>query len=97
MPFADVRKGAELFRSGSNGSWLEPSETPEPGDIVFFDWDEEADEDSGSADHVGVAAAVDEARQEVVVIEGNRDGAVKTHLYTMSDRAILGYGVLRWK
>ena len=85
--YADV----EEFRSSFNiVSWK--THTPDPGDIVFFDW---VVNDTGYAQHVGVVTSVKNGM--VHTIEGNADGEVARRVYMLDDPCILGYGVLSWK
>ena len=67
------------------------TESPEPGDLVFFDWQAPYDD----PEHVG---AVTEARDGYVyTIEGNSNGKVEYRCYALDDPRILGYGILNWK
>ena len=95
--FASVEKGMELFTDGTNGTWLNADEKPLPGDLIFFDWEEEGDEDHGKPDHVGIITRIDKEAGTVSTIEGNCDGEVKEQTYTSDDPRIMGYGVLGWK
>ncbi len=66
---------------------------PAPGDLVFFDWDQD-----GSADHVGFVCEVTEATEnetaKIRTIEGNKSDCVKYDSYDADDGSILGYGEL---
>lgn len=91
--FADVDEGMEKFKDGSYGKWREPNDEenkPIPGDYVFFDWDRDSD-----PDHVGAVLCVE--GDFLYTIEGNSGGRVAVQRYPLSDKRIVGYGVLNWK
>lgn len=84
--FANVEEFMGDFKT--KGFWK--SETPQPGDIIFFDWD-----GKGDADHVGAVLLV--SGDAVYTIEGNSAGMVALRKYSLTDERILGYGVLSWE
>lgn len=86
--FADVDKGMKGFKDSR--MWRERGATPIPGDYVFFDWDGKSD-----PDHVGAVLCVE--GNFLYTIEGNSGGRVAVHRYPLSDKRIVGYGVLNWK
>lgn len=89
--FADVDKGMKGFKDSR--MWRERGDTnnkPIPGDYVFFDWDGKSD-----PDHVGAVLCVE--GNFLYTIEGNSGGRVAVHRYPLSDKRIVGYGVLNWK
>lgn len=88
--FANVDEGMEKFKNGSYGQWRERGETPIPGDYVFFDPDGGKD-----PDHVGAVLCV--KGDYLYTIEGNSGGKVAVNRYPLSDKRIVGYGVLNWK
>lgn len=90
--FANVDDGMKLFRDGdgSYGQWRKRGTTPIPGDYVFFDWDGGTD-----PDHVGAVLCVE--GDFLYTIEGNSGGRVAVNCYPLSDKRIVGYGVLNWK
>lgn len=91
--FAKVDDGMKLFR---DGQWRDSGATPIPGDYVFFDWDGRNDPDGGKdPDHVGAVLCVKDGY--LYTIEGNSGGRVAVHRYPLSDKRIVGYGVLNWK
>lgn len=94
-PFASVETGLTLFTDETNGAWRDGGEKPLPGDLVFFDWDEEGSEDHGAPDHVGVVTRRDAAT--LYTIEGNCDGRVSACRYDIDDPRIMGFGALNWK
>ena len=76
--------------------WRERGATPIPGDYVFFDWDGGTDPDGGKdPDHVGAVLCVE--GNFLYTIEGNSGGRVAVNRYSLSDKRIVGYGVLNWK
>ena len=85
--FATVDRGVEWFRD--RDMWLEPDGDPQPGDLIFFDWDGD-----GSAEHVGAVMTATEGT--VTTIEGNSGGTVRSDTYLRSLSGILGYGALPW-
>lgn len=88
--FADVDKGMAVFKA--QVKWRDRGATPIPGDYVFFDWDGGTDPDP---DHVGAVLCVKDGY--LYTIEGNSGGRVAVQRYLLSDRRIVGYGVLNWK
>ena len=95
--FADVDKGMKGFKDSR--MWRERGDTnnkPIPGDYVFFDWDGRNDPDGGKdPDHVGAVLCVE--GNFLYTIEGNSGGRVAVNRYPLSDKRIVGYGVLNWK
>lgn len=65
---------------------------PVPGDLIFFDWEEDENYDP---QHVGAVIAV--ADGWVYTIEGNSGNRVAVCRYASDDPTILGYGKLQWK
>lgn len=60
------------------------SHLPRPGELVFFDWDGDAEQD-----HVGIVEAV--TANQITVIEGNTSNRVDRKVYARTSRHILGY------
>lgn len=78
------------------GCW-EESDTRRPrvGDIIFYDWgDNGVGDNTGSPDHVGIVAHVN--GNDLVVIEGNKHGAVAERLISVNGKYIRGYGVPKY-
>lgn len=75
------------------GCWVEDdSFLPEPGDVVFYDWDDSGvGDNTGSSDHVGLV--VDVRGDEITVIEGNKSDAVAYRTMQRNGRYIRGYAV----
>lgn len=72
------------------GIWVEADDhVPGVGDWVLYNWDAKAEgDDRGAADHVGVVIAVGE---ELLVVEGNCDNAVKLRHVPLNWRMIRGF------
>ena len=69
------------------GQWRDKNYIPEPGTIIYFDW-----EPDGSPDHVGIVEYCD--GNYVHTIEGNTRGDVcKQNVYAVGEYDIYGYGV----
>ena len=73
-------------------AWVEADDyRPRPGDIIFWDWqDDGIGDNTGAADHVGIVETVSEKR--LTVIEGNKGGAVARRKLVLNGRYIRGYG-----
>lgn len=78
--------GVEWFKS--NNQWLENTETPQPGMIIFFDW--AYDGIDGNSDHTGIVEKVENG--QVYTIEGNSGDECREHYYPIGHREIMGYG-----
>ena len=68
--------------------WLDGSEEPEAGMIIFFDW--ASDGLDGSGDHTGIVEKVEGGT--VYTIEGNSGDKVCENQYSIGNKEILGYG-----
>lgn len=75
------------------GVWIEDeSVIPEPGDIVFYDWQDDGNGDNKeSSDHVGIVESVDIDNKEFVVIEGNYDRSVKRRNLKFNQKYLRGF------
>ena len=83
--FSYCDDGVAWFQS--QGRWKGRTETPQPGDLIFFDWDHD-----GHANHVGI---VESSEAGIVhTIEGNSGDKCRQHSYEQTDHAIVGYGTL---
>ena len=85
--FAGCGVGVQWFKD--RGLWQDRSYEPRPGDIIFFDWNDEYGQD-GSADHVGIVEKVEGG--VVYTIEGNSGDRCQENHYTVGYYEILGYG-----
>lgn len=82
--FSGVIQGINWFKAV--GEWKEAGFVPNPGDIIFFDW-----ENDGSADHVGIVERVE--NNKVYTVEGNSTGdTCRQKEYSINSNVIFGYG-----
>ena len=84
--FALVSDGADWFVL--RDQWRLVGDTPEPGDLIFFDWEQD-----GSRDHVGIVTAV--VNDKVFTVEGNSSDLCRQKRYALDDPVIYGYGVIK--
>jgi hypothetical protein len=67
--------------------------TPIPGDLVFFDWEQD-----GLSDHVGIVYEITDATEtesaKLRTIEGNSSNCVQICTYDLDDGRLLGYSML---
>lgn len=84
----DTAKWYDKFATGVNGSYLTAPEGYEPqtGDIVFFQKEKEETDDQ-----MGIISSYDKEKNEIKVIEGNSDNAVKENKYAADDKHITAY------
>lgn len=86
--FAGCIQGSDWFKE--RGLWQDNSYEPRPGDIIFFDWDDESGQD-GLPDHVGIVQKVEDGR--VYTVEGNSGDECRQNSYPIGYYEIYGYGV----
>ena len=84
--FALVSDGADWFVL--RDQWRLMGDTPEAGDIIFFDWDQD-----GARDHVGIVTAV--VDDNVYTVEGNSSDLCRQKRYSIDDPVIYGYGIIK--
>jgi len=82
--FAWCPSGVQWFK-GRDG-WQDSGYTPRPGDIIFFDWEQD-----GECDHVGIVESVVDGK--VNTIEGNTGDSVAWRSYDLGSVKIYGYGI----
>ena len=70
--------------------WIEATDIPITGDIIFFDWAKDGID--GSSDHVGIVEYYDIEKNIVHTIEGNSNDECKQREYSKDDNQIMGYG-----
>ena len=84
MPkFAACNDGIEWFKKKEQ--WIESTDIPITGDIIFFDW-----EGDGHSDHVGIVEYVEDG--VVHTIEGNSNDSCARRQYSVDSNDICGYG-----
>ena len=78
------------------GAWVEnENRTPNPGDILFYDWQDNGNGDNtGWPDHVGIVEKVEGGK--ITVIEGNYSNSVKRRTIAVNAKNIRGYGVPKY-
>lgn len=83
--FSGCQNGIDWFKV--RGQWQTANYTPQPGDIIFFDWEQD-----GKVNHVGVVEKVE--NNKVYTIEGNstNDSCLQKN-YDINSKSILGYGL----
>lgn len=88
--FASCNAGISWFRE--RNQWADSSSnfTPEPGMLIFFDWNHDGQD--GSSDHVGIVERVENNR--VYTVEGNYNNRVAQTSYPLDHYEIMGYGIL---
>lgn len=76
--------------------WVEnENRTPKPGDIIFYDWDDNGKGDNkGWSDHVGIVEKV--SGSTITVIEGNYSNSVKRRTVKTNEKCIRGYAVPKY-
>ena len=92
MPkFAGCVQGSRWFKD--RGRWHDKSYTPNPGDIIFYDWDDPggfSGPQDGLPDHVGIVEKVENGR--VYAVEGNSGDKCCQRSYPVGYYEIYGYG-----
>lgn len=78
------------------GVWVENDAiTPNPGDIIFYDWDDNGVGDcTGGVEHTGIVEKV--VGGTITVIEGNYANAVKRRTLKVNGKYIRGYGMPKY-
>ena len=84
--FAVTSDGINWFKA--RGQWLDKDDTPEAGDIVFFDWEQD-----GGDDHVGIVTGVSDDR--VYTVEGNSTDMCRIKSYEIGAKVLIGYGHIK--
>lgn len=90
--FAGCVQGSRWFKE--QGLWCDKSFTPNPGDVIFFDWDAPggfSGPQDGIPDHVGIVERVENGR--VYTIEGNSGDKCCQRSYPVGYYEIYGYGL----
>ena len=85
-PECGVERHIELFKKA--GIWIEDgSITPQPGDLICYNWDDSTQPNDGYADHIGIVEKVESGT--ITTIEGNSSDMVKRCYIPV------GYGFIR--
>lgn len=84
---AGCSTGVSFFTS--RDLWQDNTYVPNPGDIIFFDWDDEGGQ-NGEPNHVGIVEKVENGY--VYTIEGNSGDRVSENAWAIGYYEILGYG-----
>ena len=90
--FSACSAGVQWFRQ--KGQWIDGNQEPEPGMIIFFDWDDpegECGPQDGLADHVGIVERVENGT--VYTVEGNAGDSCRESYYPLGYYEIVGYGM----
>ena len=83
--------GESWFRA--RDQWQDSSYTPNPGDIIYFDWDKpETNGKDGITDHVGIVEKVEGGY--IYTIEGNCGDRVANNTWAVGYYEIYGFGTL---
>lgn len=83
-----VERHIQLFKK--KGIWKEDGTIiPNPGDIICYNWDNQAQPNDGYADHIGIVEKVE--GQNITVIEGNFNDAVRRRTIPVGWGYIRGY------
>lgn len=83
----------KIFKS--MGIWIEDGTiTPQPGDIILFNWDSSVQPNNGYSDHIGVVESVSNGK--ITTIEGNKGEAVGRRVLSIGNGNIRGFARPKW-
>ena len=91
--YAGCVNGVAWFKE--HNQWVDGSETPSPGMIIFYDWDNpngSSGPQDGLSDHTGIVERVENG--VVYTVEGNSGDSCRENHYPVGYYEILGYGIL---
>ncbi len=91
--YAGCVNGVAWFKE--HNQWVDGSETPSPGMIIFYDWDSpngSSGPQDGLSDHTGIVERVENGI--VYTVEGNSGDSCRQCQRAVGNYEILGYGVL---
>ena len=91
--YAGCVNGVAWFKE--HNQWVDGSETPSPGMIIFYDWDSpngSSDPQDGLSDHTGIVEKVENGI--IYTVEGNSGDSCRENHYPVGYYEILGYGIL---
>lgn len=83
--FSKVEDGIKWYED--KGKWEDKNYTPQSGDLIFFDWQNDND-----PDHVGIVERVE--NNLIYTIEGNSKDECKERKYLQTSNNIYGFGVV---
>ncbi|BDF69314.1 hypothetical protein CE91St41_02950 [Oscillospiraceae bacterium] len=86
--FASCSIGVQWFQD--RGIWQDNGYEPRPGDLIFFDWDDEDTGQDSVPDHVGIVEKVEDGI--VYTVEGNSGDSCRENHYSLGQHEIWGYG-----
>ena len=77
-------------KMSADPKWSEPDDYPIPGDIIFFDWDREADPEyyTKPLDHVGVVTKFDPKTLTVTYVNGNGSSPIYVTRQTINVESV---------
>lgn len=81
--FASCTAGSNWFKA--RDLWKPRGSAPNPGELIFFDWDID-----GLPDHVGIVERVEDGK--VHTVEGNSSDRCRQRSYSLGYSGIFGYG-----
>lgn len=87
--FSSCVDGVAWFKA--QGRWENGRYLPQPGDVIFFDWDTGGGQD-GKPDHVGIVERVEGG--VIYTIEGNSGNQCRENRYAVGNHQIYGYGLV---
>ena len=83
-----VEEHVKLFKKA--GIWIEDGTiTPQPGDLIVYNWDKTAQPNDGYSDHIGIVESV--SGKTITTIEGNYKDSVARRKITVGHGQIRGY------
>lgn len=86
--FSGVNNGIEWFKA--RGEWQNKGYSPRPGDIIFFDWEQD-----GKPNHVGIVEKTEKGY--IYTIEGNStDDGCRAKKYSVNSDVIYGFGIPKY-
>ncbi len=86
--FSGVSTGIEWFKA--RGEWQNKGYSPRPGDIIFFDWEQD-----GKPNHVGIVEKSEKGY--IYTIEGNStDDECRAKKYLVNSNVIYGFGIPKY-
>ena len=88
---AGLEPGARYLRIADRAEAIRTASLlARPGDLIFFDWDDEDEGQDGAADHVGIVEKADGGI--VYTVEGNSGDSCRENRYAIGHYEIYGYG-----